>query len=124
MSDIGHPKPPKVEKAPPQRIARTKRLPGRAKRIKQSNAYNDPEYRKTVEFVHKRSGNWCEYCGKAPRDGDPNHEEYAPFKGKKRVRVSASKMKDACRPCHKAYHKAEAEGRLAEWLQRITDPAN
>lgn len=117
------PKPPKVEKAPPQRIARGA-PPKRGRKPKFGNAYTDPEYRKLVEIVHKRSGNWCEYCGKAPRDGDPNHEDYVPgLKGKGRVKVDPSKMKDACRPCHKKWHKAKDEGRMAEFLAGIQQEA-
>lgn len=104
--------PPKVEKAPPQRIARKpikrgKMKAKRTKRIRKSNAYMRPEWRALVRQVRKRSKGVCEArvkCDGDPVEGDPHHTDYLPFVGWQRLIVPLDWLVDCCHRCHKSFH--------------------
>ncbi len=104
---IGHPKPSQMRAA--KKAARLAALvPKKMKRIKASNAYTRPAWRKLVAQVRRRSGGICEArvkCNGAPVEGDPHRKSYADFKGWKRLIVPLDQLLDCCHGCHKSFHR-------------------
>lgn len=97
-----HPKPPSRAPKARQPLPRGER-PKRKVRPKFGNAYTDPEWRKQVRRIRKRSRGVCEAqvcCGGNPVVGDPHHKSYLPMKGKGRLLVEDSELVDCCRDCH------------------------
>ena len=79
------------------------------KRIKQTNAYHRPEWRKKVRGIRKRSGGICEAqirCGGNPVQGDPHHLSYnEEFVGWQRLMVDDDQLVDCFHDCHVEYER-------------------